>query len=216
MDKFREMKVPLVFAAVVAAMLFWAYVFGPSFVGAPEPLEFPEKDSDLVYVPIEETLKISSQISQLFVSISFGLFVIVGYALSRRMREFNTLSFADTFAGCAFVGCTFICFYLTFQLKYGQYAAIQHHYPVDGLRKTVAWFNEIHAKLAFWVGISAIPAFFIAARLLFSSQTASTHSDSDEAPLQQSDRKPARFTSVSEGGTGLDRPENAEHERGDV
>lgn len=189
MDKIREFGAPVTFAIVIAAMLGWAYIFGPNFIGVPAPHEVPQEEIRLVRIPLEEAFNISSQIAQLFVSISFGLFVIVGYALSRDQRNVRTLSVIDVVAGCAFIACTFICFYLVYQLRYGQYAAIQHRYTEDSLRQTIAWFNEVHAKLAFWVGVSAIPAFFIVARVVFVGRApivgVGTNSNLQEAVVQK-------------------------------
>jgi len=169
-NRVRTFGVPVACAALVAVMLGWAYWLGPGFVGAPAPQELPQEAAKLVRISLEEAFEISSQIVQLFVSILFGLFVIVGYALSRERRDHRAVTCFDIVAGCAFIGSTFVCFYLAYQLKYGQYATIQHGYTQEGLRQTVAWFNEVHAKLALWVGISAIPAFFIVARSLFAGQ----------------------------------------------
>lgn len=204
MDKVRAFGVPAAFAVVIAAMLVWAYICGPNFTGAPAPQELPEERARLVRIPLEEAFKISSQIVQVFVSISFGLFVIVGYALSREQRNVRALSVIDVVAGCAFIAFTFICFYLAYQLRYGQYAAIQHPYTEDALRQTIAWFNEVHAKLAFWVGVSAIPAFFIVARALFVGQASVVHVRSVEAPQQQIVHEPAESASVRLDGTTLE------------
>lgn len=203
-DKVRAIGVPVVFAVVITAMLGWAYIYGPNFAGAPAPQELPEEEVRLVRIPLEEAFKISSQIVQLLVSISFGLFVIVGYALSREQRNVRALSVIDVVAGCAFVCSAFICFYLAYQLRYGQYAAIQHRYTEDALRQTIAWFNEVHAILAFWVGVSAIPAFFIVARVLFVGQASDVHVRSVEAPRQQVVQEPAESASVRVDGTTLE------------
>jgi uncharacterized membrane protein len=212
MDKIREFRAPVTFAIVIAAMLGWAYIFGPNFIGVPAPHEVPQEEVRLVRIPLEEAFNISSQIAQLFVSISFGLFVIVGYALSRDQRNFRTFSVIDVVAGCAFIACTFICFYLVYQLRYGQYAAIQHRYTEDSLRQTIAWFNEVHAKLAFWVGVSAIPAFFIVARVVFVGRApivgVGTNSNLQEEVVQK--------TSVSGSSNGGGTMTDVQPKRGDA
>jgi hypothetical protein len=167
----RSVVLPIIFPGVLIVALLVAYFFGPSIVGAPDFQEPPSGDVPGIRVDINQMVEISNQIVQFFTAICFGLFVTVGYALSRRRRVNEPLSLVDVAAAVVFMLGAFASIYFAYQVRYSLFASMQHAFKTeDGLRQTMAWHNELHAMLALCIAITAIAAFYIVARAFFSDR----------------------------------------------
>lgn len=164
----RPLLGPLAFAGGLAVIVGVFYSLGPDLAGGPEAFNTAmEEDQIRYHAEFSDLLSGANQVVTLLVSLSVGLFVLVGFALRPGQDARARLDIWDGVAGLAFLASVAFGFFHAYSALALAYEFSLHAYDeYSHLRTAFDGVRTLYAKQAMCVGISGVFAVFLATRIL--------------------------------------------------